>query len=99
MDPNCIEIPEGLDIPKGKTQFDLVTTYTVQDGYLKPLAIDGVPVPEPEAPEEEGTPEEESAESPAMAASEKAAGPAGEAMGGSAGFMAAIEAALGKGKR
>lgn len=56
--PAYLPIPEGLEVPEGET-FDLVTTYTVEDGQLYPLAVDGIPFPDAEAPEaEQETPEE-----------------------------------------
>jgi hypothetical protein len=58
--PAYLPIPEGLEIPEGKT-FDLVTTYTVDGGQLYPLAVGGIAFPEVEAPEEE-MPEEEMTE-------------------------------------
>jgi hypothetical protein len=50
--PAYLPIPEGLEVPEGET-FDLVTTYTVEDGQLYPLAVDGIPFPDMEAPEAE----------------------------------------------
>jgi hypothetical protein len=50
--PAYLPIPEGLQVPEGET-FDLVTTYTVDDGQLYPLAVDGIPFPDMEAPEAE----------------------------------------------
>jgi hypothetical protein len=50
--PAYLPIPEGLQVPEGET-FDLVTTYTVDDGQLYPLAVDGIPFPDMEAPEQE----------------------------------------------
>ena len=50
--PAYLPIPEGLQVPQGET-FDLVTTYTVEDGQLYPLAVDGIPFPDAEAPEAE----------------------------------------------
>ena len=45
-------------MPEGET-FDLVTTYTVEDGQLYPLAVDGIPFPDMEAPEAEEEGEQE----------------------------------------
>lgn len=45
-------------MPEGET-FDLVTTYTVDDGQLYPLAVDGIPFPDMEAPEAEEEGEQE----------------------------------------
>jgi hypothetical protein len=56
--PAYLPIPEGLQVPEGKT-FDLVTTYTVDDGQLYPLAVDGIPFPDMEAPEAEEEGEQE----------------------------------------
>jgi hypothetical protein len=50
-------------VPEGKT-FDLVTTYTVDDGQLYPLAVDGIPFPDMEAPEAEQEMEMETPEGP-----------------------------------
>ncbi len=65
--PAYLPIPEGLEIPEGET-FDLVTTYTVDDGQLYPLAVGGIAFPDIEAPEqeeaEEEMPEEEMPEGP-----------------------------------
>jgi hypothetical protein len=56
--PAYLPIPEGLQVPEGET-FDLVTTYTVDDGQLYPLAVDGIPFPDMEAPEAEEEGEQE----------------------------------------
>ena len=56
--PAYLPIPEGLQVPEGET-FDLVTTYTVEDGQLYPLAVDGIPFPDMEAPEAEEEGEQE----------------------------------------
>ena len=99
---SCIPIPEGLELPEGQKQVDVVTTYAVQDGMLYPVAVDGIPLPEPEEGEAEAEPKHESTESPEELAMEgegaasKAQG--GSSMGADQGFMAAIEAALGKPK-
>jgi hypothetical protein len=62
--PAYLPIPEGLQVPEGET-FDLVTTYTIDEGQLYPLAVDGVPFPNVEAPEgEEEMPKEEMPEGP-----------------------------------
>jgi len=107
---SCIPIPEGLELPEGQKQFDLVATFMVEDGMLKPLAIDGIPIPEPEEGEAEPNAEHEMGESPEELGREgegprggMGPGPASQAQGGSSmgadqGFMAAIEAALGKPK-
>ena len=58
--PAYLPIPEGLEIPEGET-FDLVTTYTVDDGQLYPLAVGGIAFPNVEAPEEKAVAEEEMA--------------------------------------
>ena len=52
--PAFLPIPEGLEIPEGAEQFDLVTTYVMQDGQLYPVAVDGIAFPglEPAAEEE-----------------------------------------------
>ena len=58
MDPS-FPIPAGLDIPElaeGET-IDFMTTYTVSEGMLIPLAVEGEPVAENEEGEEEA-PEE-----------------------------------------
>lgn len=78
--PAFLPIPEGLEIPEGET-FDLVTTYTVEDGQLYPLAVDGIQFPDSEAPEEEEQMAPEGAESQA-----------GPEESGS--FMSAIERAM-----
>ena len=61
--PAYLPIPEGLQVPEGET-FDLVTTYTVDDGQLYPLAVDGIPFPDMEAPEAEDEQEMEVPEGP-----------------------------------
>jgi hypothetical protein len=61
--PAYLPIPEGLQVPEGET-FDLVTTYTVEDGQLYPLAVDGIPFPDMEAPEAEQEMEMETPEGP-----------------------------------
>ena len=58
--PAYLPIPEGLQVPEGET-FDLVTTYTIDEGQLYPLAVDGIPFPDVEAPEEAAVAEEEMA--------------------------------------
>lgn len=84
--PAYLPIPEGLEIPEGET-FDLVTTYTVEDGQLYPVAVDGLPF--------EGATEEEEAE-PEM----EAEGPeAPEAPASPGSFMSAIERAMAKPQR
>jgi len=50
--PAYLPIPEGLEVPEGET-FDLVTTYTLDEGQLYPLAVDGIPFPDMENPEDE----------------------------------------------
>ena len=88
--PAYLPIPEGLEIPEGET-FDLVTTYTIEDGQLYPVAVDGLPfegaVEETEEPEEmepeEMEPEMEPEQAPASPDS----------------FMSAIERAMAKPKR
>lgn len=82
--PAYLPIPKGLKVPEGET-FDLMTTYTLDDGQLYPVAVDGIPFPDAEAPESEEAPEEE------MATEEE--------MPEGGGFMVAIEKAMGKGKR
>jgi len=82
--PAFLPIPEGLEIPEGET-FDLVTTYTVEDGQLYPLAIDGMQFPDAEAPE----PEEE----------EEQMAPEGGGPEESGSFMSAIERAMSKPQR
>jgi hypothetical protein len=94
---SCIPIPEGLELPEGQKQVDVVTTYAVQDGMLYPVAVDGIPLPEPEEGEMEGEGEGEmEAEGEGPGSASKAQG--GSSMGADQGFMAAIEAALGKPK-
>lgn len=54
-------IPAGLDIPElaeGET-IDFMTTYTVSEGMLIPLAIEGEPVTGSEEGEEEELSEDE----------------------------------------
>ena len=58
--PAYLPIPEGLQVPEGET-FDLVTTYTIDGGQLYPVAVDGIPFPQMEAPEEEVMAEEDMA--------------------------------------
>ena len=86
--PAYLPIPEGLEIPEGET-FDLVTTYTVDDGQLYPLAVGGIAFPDVEAPEEE-MPEEEMPEEE-MPEEEMPEGPNS--------FASAVEAAMAKPKR
>lgn len=50
--PMYLPIPEGLEIPETGT-FDLVTTFENREGQLYPIAVDGIPFPETEAPEAE----------------------------------------------
>lgn len=95
---SCIPIPEGLELPEGQKQVDIVTTFEVKDGMLYPLAVDGIPLPE-SSEAEEG--EAEGAEEMAMEGEGPGAASAaqgGSSMGADQGFMAAIEAALGKPK-
>jgi hypothetical protein len=82
--PAYLPIPEGFEVPEGET-FDVLTTYTVEDGQLYPLAVDGIPFPSPEEGEDT---EAEDMEGEAEA----------EDMEGG-GFMVAIEKAMGQGKR
>lgn len=56
--PAYLPIPEGLRVPEGET-FDLVTTYTIDEGQLYPLAVDGIPFPDMEDPEAEAEQEME----------------------------------------
>ena len=58
--PAYLPIPEGLEVPEGET-FDLMTTYTIDEGQLYPLAVDGIPFPDVEAPESEDVEEQEMA--------------------------------------
>jgi hypothetical protein len=58
--PAYLPIPEGLEVPEGET-FDLVTTYTIDEGQLYPLAVDGIPFPDVEPPESEKVAQEEMA--------------------------------------
>jgi hypothetical protein len=85
--PAFLPIPEGLEIPEGET-FDLVTTYTVEDGQLYPVAVDGLPF--------EGATEEEEAE-PEMEA--EAPEGAEQAPASPDSFMSAIERAMSKPQR
>jgi hypothetical protein len=82
--PAYLPIPEGLQVPEGET-FDLVTTYTIDGGQLYPVAVDGIPFPQAEAPEEEVMAEEE------MAANQ-------EMPEGPNSFASAVEAAMKKPK-
>ncbi len=55
-------IPAGLDIPElaeGET-IDFMTTYTVSEGMLTPIAVEDKPIAEKEESEEEESSEEES---------------------------------------
>ena len=58
--PAYLPIPEGLQVPKGET-FDLVTSYTIDEGQLYPIAVDGIPFPDVEAPEKAAVAEKEMA--------------------------------------
>lgn len=82
--PAYLPIPEGLEIPEGET-FELTTTYTIDDGQLYPLAVNGIAFPNAEAPEvEEAEEEMESGE---------------EIPEGPNSFAAAVESAMAKPKR
>jgi hypothetical protein len=83
--PAFLPIPEGLEIPEGAEQFDLVTTYVVQDGQLYPVAVDGIPFPGLE-------PEEVETETETEMGAEAAMGYGGGATPNN--FMAAVEAAM-----
>ena len=86
--PAYLPIPEGLQVPEGET-FDLMTTYTLDEGQLYPVAVDGIPFPDVEAPESKDVAKKEMATGKEMP----------EEMPEGGGFMAAIESAMGKGKR
>lgn len=86
--PAFLPIPEGLEIPEGET-FDLVTTYTVEDGQLYPVAVDGLPF--------EGATEEEEESEPEMEA--EAPEGAEQAPASPDSFMSAIERAMSKPQR
>jgi hypothetical protein len=81
--PAYLPIPEGLEIPEGET-FELTTTYTIDDGQLYPLAVNGIAFPDVEAPEAEAEEEMESGE---------------EMPEGPNSFASAVEAAMQKPKR
>jgi hypothetical protein len=53
-----IPIPEGLEVPP-EGQFEAPVTFEVMDGELMIVSIAGVPVGEPEEPEEQEEPEGE----------------------------------------
>ena len=77
-------MPAYLPIPEGET-FELTTTYTIDDGQLYPLAVNGIAFPDVEAPEAEEAGEEmESGE---------------EIPEGPNSFAAAVESAMAKSKR
>jgi hypothetical protein len=88
--PAFLPIPEGLEIPEGET-FDLVTTYTVEDGQLYPVAVDGLPF--------EGATEEEEAEPEMEAEAPEAPEEAEQAPASPDSFMSAIERAMSKPQR
>lgn len=91
--PAYLPIPEGLEIPEGET-FDLVTTYTVEDGQLYPVAVDGLPF-EGATEEEEAEPEMEAEGPEAPEAPEEAE----QAPASPGSFMSAIERAMAKPQR
>lgn len=82
-----IAIPEGFKVPveNDGEMFTVPVEFTVMDGMLMPVAIDGIDLP---APQEEGD----------MGEGEMEDEMGGEDMGGEGGFMVAIEKAMGKGK-
>jgi len=88
-----IAIPEGFKVPvKNEGEmFTVPVEFTVMDGMLMPVAIDGIDLP---APQEEGAMEEGGMEDEMGGEGEME----GEDMGGEGGFMVAIEKAMGKGK-
>jgi len=83
-----INIPEGFKVPvKNEGEmFTVPVEFTIMDGMLMPIAIDGIDLP---APQEEGEMEEGEMEEGEMEEGGPQAG----------GFMVAIEEAMGKGKR
>jgi hypothetical protein len=91
-----LEIPEGFKVPvKNEGEmFTVPVEFTVMNGMLMPVAIDGIDLP---APQEEGDMEEGEGEG----GGEGGGGGEDEDMGGEGGggFMIAIEKAMGKGKR
>lgn len=92
--PIYLPIPEGLEIPESGT-FDLVTTFENREGQLYPIAVDGIPFPETEAPEAEGgEAEAEGGEAEVEAEVETTAEVEGAQAPDS--FMAAIEKAMKK---
>jgi len=87
--PAYLPIPEGLKVPKAK-HFDLMTTYTVDEGQLYPLAVDGIAFPDVEAPETEKVAGEEETSGQEMPPAAGAKGPNS--------FASAVEAAMAKPK-
>ena len=87
--PAYLPIPDGLKIPAGK-QFDLMTTYTVDEGQLYPLAVDGIAFPDVEAPETEQVAGKEEASGQEMPPTATGKGPNS--------FASAVEAAMSKQK-
>jgi hypothetical protein len=87
--PAYLPIPDGLKVPESKT-FDLMTTYTVDEGQLYPLAVDGIEFPDVEAPETEKVAGQEEASGQEMPPAAGAKGPNS--------FASAVEMAMSKQK-
>ena len=105
-----LDIPEGFKVPvKNEGEMFIVPVeFTIMNGMLLPIAVDGIdlPAPEGEMEEEEGAGPDESMqhESSEGEMCPECGKPEcecdSEGMGkGQGGFMGAIEAAMGKGKR
>ena len=107
-----IDIPEGFNVPV-KNEGEMLTVpveFTIMNGKLLPIAVDGIDLPAPQEEGEEMEGEEMEGEEMEGEESEgetcpECGKPEGECecdsegMGKGGGFMVAIESAMGRGKR